>query len=169
MAGEEGKVMSSSTIRRYGSAVGLVAAGVVAGGVLASSMSASAADGTPTPTPSTRPANPNPGDPSKPQRSDETLLTGDTLAKVKAAVLKKYPGATFVRVETDSDGAYEAHIRKADGTPATIEVDKAFTVTGEEKRAGRHGDCPGGPGGPGGGRTGEGRGGPPPQDSALRG
>jgi hypothetical protein len=33
-----------------------------------------------------------------------TLLTGDTAAKVKAAALAKYPGATIQRVETDSDG-----------------------------------------------------------------
>jgi uncharacterized membrane protein YkoI len=142
--------MSSSKVRTYGSAAGLVAAGLVAGGVLAASMSANAADGTPSPGTTTKPANPNPGDPSKPQRSDETLLTGDTLAKVKAAVLAKYPGATLVRVETDSDGAYEAHITKKDGTPTTVEVSKAYAVTGEEQRrgGGRHG-------GPGGGGPGE--------------
>ena len=141
--------MSSSKVRTYGSAAGLVAAGLVAGGVLAGSMTANAADGTPSPTPSAnpanpKPANPNPGDPSKPQRADETLLTGDTLAKVKAAVLAKYPGATFVRVETDGDGDYEAHITKADGTPTTVEVSKAFAVTGEERahRGGPHGGGP---------------------------
>jgi uncharacterized membrane protein YkoI len=126
-------------------AIALVAAGVVAGGVLAGSVAANAADGAPSPSAqAAQPANPHPG---KPQRADEKLLTGDTAAKVKAAVLAKYPGATFVRVETDSDGAYEAHIVKKDGTPATVEVNKDFAVTGEER--GPRPGCPGpGPGGP---------------------
>ncbi|MFN2540047.1 MAG: PepSY domain-containing protein [Mycobacteriales bacterium] len=142
--------MFSKQIRTYGSAAGLVAAGLVAGGVLATSMSAAAADGTPSPRPSANAANPNPGDPSKPQRSDETLLTGDTLAKVKAAVLKKYPGASFDRVETDSDGVYEAHITKADGARTTVELDKNYAITGEEQgpvgRPGRGHGCPPPPG-----------------------
>jgi len=33
----------------------------------------------------------------------ETLLTGDTAAKVKAAALANVPGATVERVETDAD------------------------------------------------------------------
>ena len=147
--------MSSTQVRKYGSMAALVAGGVVAGGILAGTLTASATD-TPTPTATATdqaPSNPNPGDPSKPQRSDETLLTGSTAAKVKAAVLAKYPGATFVRVETDSDGVYEAHITKADGTEVAIEVDKSFAVTGEEQGGpgGHHGDHDGdGPGSPAG-------------------
>ena len=147
--------MSSTQVRKYGSMAALVAGGVVAGGILAGTLTASATD-TPTPTATATdqaPSNPNPGDPSKPQRSDETLLTGSTAAKVKAAVLAKYPGATFVRVETDSDGVYEAHITKADGTEVAVEVDKSFAVTGEEQGGpgGRHGDRDGdGPGSPAG-------------------
>ena len=71
------------------------------------------------------------------QRSDETLLTGDTASKVQAlAVAKVGNGATIVRVETDADGhaAYEAHMVKADGTPVTVYVDKSFTVVGVETR-----------------------------------
>ena len=62
------------------------------------------------------------------QRSDETLLTGDALAKVKAIALDKVPGGTVVRVETDADGhaAYEAHMLKVDGTPTTVYVDASF-------------------------------------------
>jgi len=65
-----------------------------------------------------------------PQRSDETALTGDALAKVKALALAKVPGGTIIRVETDADGnaAYEAHMVKADGTPATVYVNKQFQV-----------------------------------------
>jgi hypothetical protein len=64
------------------------------------------------------------------QRSDETRLTGDALAKVTAAAKAKVPGGTIVRVETDADGnaAYEAHMAKADGTPVTVYVNKQYEV-----------------------------------------
>ena len=83
--------------------------------------------------------------PSQPQRSDEELLTGSTAQQVEDAVRAKYPGATFVRIETDSDGVYEAHITKADGTPLTVELDKSFAITGEEQMGGP-GHGPGGSG-----------------------
>jgi uncharacterized membrane protein YkoI len=70
-----------------------------------------------------------PGGPGGP-RPGETPLTGTTAAKVKAGALAKLPGSTVVRVETDADGAvYEAHVTKADGSPATVKFDKQFTVT----------------------------------------
>jgi hypothetical protein len=75
-------------------------------------------------------------DESKSQRPDEHLLTGDTAAKVKAAALAKYPGATVLRVETDSDGVYEAHLTTSGGQRVTVEVDKSFKVTGEESAPG---------------------------------
>jgi hypothetical protein len=61
----------------------------------------------------------------------ETLLTGDSAAKVKAAALAKVPGATVERVETDADhgSPYEAHLRKSDGTELEVLVDKGFAVT----------------------------------------
>jgi peptidase YpeB-like protein len=64
------------------------------------------------------------------QRSDETLLTGETKSKVQAAAEAKLPGATVVRVETDADGnaAYEVHMVKADGTRATVYVNETFDV-----------------------------------------
>jgi len=64
------------------------------------------------------------------QRSDETLLSGEAAAKVKALALAKVPGGTIIRVETDADGnsAYEAHMVKADGSPATVYVNKQFEV-----------------------------------------
>jgi len=71
------------------------------------------------------------------QRSDETLLTGDTLAQVKAAAVARVGSdATVVRVETDADGhaAYEAHMVKADGTPVTVYVGKSFSVVSVESR-----------------------------------
>jgi len=77
--------------------------------------------------------------PSQPwggQRSDETLLTGDAEAKVKAAALAEVSGGTIVRVETDADGnaAYEAHMTKSDGTPVTVYVNKEYEVISVESR-----------------------------------
>lgn len=83
-------------------------------------------------------------DPSKPMRSDETLLTGDTAAKVTAAAKAKEPTATIERVETDSDGVYEAHMVRTDGTHIIVQVDASFAVTAVQEVG------PGG--GPGGGR-----------------
>jgi uncharacterized membrane protein YkoI len=63
----------------------------------------------------------------------EQLLTGDTAARVEAAAVAANPGATVQRVETDAEGAaYEAHIRKADGTTATVKLDASFNVTATE-------------------------------------
>ena len=86
-------------------------------------------------------------DPTKPMRSDETLLTGTTASKVTAAAKAKEPGATIQRVETDSDGVYEAHMVRADGTPIIVQVGKDFTVTGVVEG--------GGPGGRHGGGSGD--------------
>lgn len=72
------------------------------------------------------------GDQTTARRSDETLLTGDDAEKARAAALAEYPGATIQRVETDSDGVYEAHLTTADGKRVTVELDTSFTVTGEE-------------------------------------
>jgi|KBSSwiStaDraftv2_1062776.scaffolds.fasta_scaffold1042797_2 hypothetical protein len=75
-----------------------------------------------------------PADPSKVGHGpSETLLTGTAAAKARAAALAKVPGATVIRVETDSgDAAYEAHLRKADGSFVTVEMDSSFHVTGTE-------------------------------------
>jgi len=133
--------------RRWGGKVALAAGGLLAGGVLVGSLTASAADNN-TVVASTAggyqangaPAGQRPHgnvDESKSQRPDEQLLTGDTATKVRAAALAKYPGATILRVETDSDGVYEAHLTTTDGKRVTVEVDKAFKVTGEESGPGR--------------------------------
>lgn len=78
------------------------------------------------------------------QGPGETLLTGTNADKVKAAALAAVPGATVIRVETDSAGSpYEAHLTKSDGTQVTVKVDASFTVTATEQGFG------GGPGGHG--------------------
>ena len=60
----------------------------------------------------------------------ETVLTGDDLAKVKAAAEAAVPGATVQRAETDADGdEYEAHMTKADGSIVTVKLDSSFNVT----------------------------------------
>jgi hypothetical protein len=83
-------------------------------------------------TPQSRP--PSGGRPAGPHRANgktERPLTGDTAAKVKAAALKKVPGGTVERVETDADhgSPYEAHVTKSDGTQLEVLVNKAFEVT----------------------------------------
>lgn len=124
--------------RRWGGAAALVASGLVAGGVLAGTLTASAAGTSSTATSSstaTAPAAPSASsrmDESKSVRPDEHLLTGDTASKVRSAAVAKYPGATVLRVETDSDGVYEAHLTTASGQRVTVEVGKDFTVTGDE-------------------------------------
>jgi len=64
------------------------------------------------------------------RHGDETPLTGDTKAKVEAAVQAKYSGATIVRTETNSDGSapYESHIKTSDGKELEVHVSKDFTV-----------------------------------------
>ena len=70
------------------------------------------------------------------QRSDETPLTGDALAKVTAVAKEKVPGGTIVRVETDADGhaTYEADMTDADGNPVTVYVDDSFNYVSTERR-----------------------------------
>ncbi len=94
-------------------------------------------------------AAPSPQRPWGRQRSDETLLTGDTSSKVRALALAEVPGGTIVRVETDADGnaAYEAHMTKADGTPVTVYVSKALDVVSVQA------GMPGPPNGPPNGRA----------------
>lgn len=129
--------------RRFGGAAGLIASGVVAGGILAGTFSASAATtSAPAAASTSSTSSTATVDQSQPQRSDEKLLTGDTKAKVEAAVLAKYAGATLVRTETDSDGVYESHIVTAAGQQTIVQVGKDFTVTGTQT------------GGPGGGQPG---------------
>ncbi len=83
---------------------------------------------TPTATPAAATAPAQSGQPWGHQRSDETLLTGDALAKVTAVAEAKVSGGTVVRVETDADGnaKYEAHMTDANGNPVTVYVDADF-------------------------------------------
>jgi hypothetical protein len=92
----------------------------------------------------------------------ETPLTGDDATKATAAAMKAEPDGTVIRVETDSDGVYEAHVRKADGTEVVVKMDAGFTVTAVEEFQGRGGRG----GGIGGGHRGGGREGGTTDDDA---
>jgi hypothetical protein len=129
--------------RRWSGIAGLLGAGLVAGAVLAGTLSAgaassnrSAATGSQTAASGTASTGSSsgaarPGDPAAVGHGPgETLLTAAKAAKVTAAAKAAVPGATVVRVETDSDGAaYEAHMQKADGSFMTVKLDKSLTVT----------------------------------------
>jgi hypothetical protein len=124
-------------------ALGAIAAGLAAGSYGVAS-AATGSGGTPSTTattvPSTAPparsGGPPPGQGRGMQRSDETPLTGDALAKVTAVAEDKVKGGTVVRVETDADGhaAYEAHMTSSSGTPVTVYVDKDFHYVSTETR-----------------------------------
>lgn len=64
--------------------------------------------------------------------STTAAATTNTATQVRAAALAKYPGATIQRVETDSDGVYEAHLVTSSGARVTVELGKDFKVTGSE-------------------------------------
>jgi hypothetical protein len=115
--------------RRWITSAALVASGLVTGGILAGTHIAGAAT-TPSST-ATAIAPAGRMDPSTMTHGpNETLLAGTTASKVRAAALKAVPGATVIRVETDSEGSpYEAHLRKADGSFVTVKIDKNFNVT----------------------------------------
>jgi hypothetical protein len=118
----------------------LVGGGLIVGGIIAATVTANAADEGSTATDSSASQHDGrghhgprgDGDPSQPQRDDEELLTGDTATQVTDAVLAEYPDATVERVETDSDGVYEAHIVTADDERLTVELDEDFAITGTE-------------------------------------
>jgi hypothetical protein len=111
-----------------------IAVGVAVGSYGVASAASGSGSGSSSSTPSA--AAQNGRQPWGPQRSDETPLTGDTAAKVRALALAKVPGGTIVRVETDADGnaAYEAHMVKPDGTPVTVYVSKELKVVSVQSR-----------------------------------
>ena len=119
--------------RRILASAGLLATGLVAGGVLGITHVAGAATPSATATaPATAPANmPDPA--MVAHGPGETLLTGTTAKKVAAAAKAAVPGATIIRVETDSGGSpYEAHMKKSDGSYVTVKIDSNFKVTSRQ-------------------------------------
>ncbi|HUJ66924.1 MAG TPA: hypothetical protein VLX59_15380 [Acidimicrobiales bacterium] len=117
----------------------LVAGAVVAGASLGAAGIASAASSTGSASSSTAPAansygNAASGAATNPATlthgPNETLLTGTSLERADAAATAAVPGATIVRAETNSSGAspYEVHMKKADGSYVTVELDSNFKV-----------------------------------------
>jgi hypothetical protein len=118
----------NSTHATRAAALGAMVVGIAAGSYGIASAASGSGAGTGATTTTAAPAPAPSGAPWGHQRSDETLLTGDALAKVTAIAKEKVPGGTIVRVETDADGnaTYEAHMTRADGTPVTVYVDSSF-------------------------------------------
>ena len=134
-------------------AVGAALGGAAIAGAATSGTSGASSPATSAPSGGTATPPGNAPDPAQMKHGpDETLLAGATADKVQSAALAAVPGATVIRVETDSAGSpYEAHLTKADGTDVTVKVDANFAVTATEQGfggGGPHGG-PGGPGGPG--------------------
>lgn len=134
--------MNQKIVRTW-AVTGALALGAAAGA--AGIASAASGGSTQTPTRSAAPvfaANGAPGQPpgaagQNPARLShgpgETLLSGASASKVRAAALAAVPGATVIRLETDFSGAaYEAHLRKSDGSYVTVKLDKGFHVTGTD-------------------------------------
>jgi hypothetical protein len=144
----------NSRRRRTVAGAGLVvAAGLIAGGVLAGSLAANAATTSPSTggsssssgsTTAPGSANPGPGG-STPVRSDEKAVSSAQSATLTAAALKAVPGGTVIRVETDAgDGAYEVHMKKADGSLVTAKFDDKLAVIGVESGMGKGDPAPAG-------------------------
>jgi hypothetical protein len=105
----------------------LLLAGFGGGAVLASTGAASAATGS---------GSSSTADKADNGHAGEKALTGTTADKVKAAAIAKYPAAKIVRLETDSDGVYEAHVTTTAGADVIVQVGKDFTVTGTQTGSG---------------------------------
>jgi hypothetical protein len=132
--------ISPSRRKRILASAGLLATGAVAGGIIGLTNVAGAATPSATATAAAPAGAPDPA--TVAHGPNETLLAGTTASKVAAAAKAAVPGATIIRVETDSEGSpYEAHMRKADGSYVTVKVDSNFKVTSIENGFG------GGPGG----------------------
>jgi hypothetical protein len=123
----EEQIMSTNRVRSIAVTLALVlGAGVGAAGIAAAASNGTDGSG------NSPPAAGNPA--ALKHGPGEQLLTGSTAARVRAAALAAVPGATVIRVETDSAGAaYEAHLSKADGTEVTVKVDSAFKVTATQQ------------------------------------
>jgi hypothetical protein len=114
-----------------------VSAVVAAAAIAVAAPRADADDSTPSPSSTSAPQ----GSDQRGDRPQETPLTGAAAEDATEAALAAVPDGTIIRVETDADGggAYEAHVRKADGTEVVVIMDSEFKVTGVEAFAGRGG------------------------------
>ncbi len=122
---------------RWVSGIGLLAAGAIGGGALAGTLSASASPTTAASSVQSAAFAAASGAPkvpwhggAGPMRGDEKSASTATTATLRAAALKAVPGGAVYRIETDAgDGAYEAHMTKADGSLVTVKFDRSLKVT----------------------------------------
>jgi uncharacterized membrane protein YkoI len=130
----------ANTIRKSLTTVGALAALGLGGSALADAATSNNSNSTAasgTPAPYDQPGSGQRPDPTKPgghvgaNGKTEQPLSSSDAAKVKAAALKKVPGGTIERVETDVDhgSPFEAHVRKADGTELEVLVNSNYEVT----------------------------------------
>ena len=117
--------------RPWARSAALVGGGLIAGAILAGTVTATAADDGPRTAPTSAEDRHGGGRHGGPG-AGEVPLTGDSADSVEAAVLEEYPDATIERLETDSDGVYEAHLTTADGDEVIVELDDDFAITGTE-------------------------------------
>jgi hypothetical protein len=110
----------------------LIAGAMAIGVAVGSSGVASAATTSTRTTAASTATAPSPAKPFGGQRSDETVLAGDELARAKAAAAAKVADGNVVRVETDADGhaKYEVHMTDSGGNPVTVYLDGSFQVVG---------------------------------------
>src|SRR6266516_2065181 len=142
---------TSRRSKRLGAKLALLGAGVAAGVITATAVGAnaatssgsSAASSTSASAPATNGQPPANQHGSSPVRSDEKAVDSATAAQLKAAALKAVPGGSVYRIETDAgDGAYEAHMTKADGTEVTVKFDENLAVIGVESGMGKGDPAP---------------------------
>lgn len=124
---------SSWRWKHYGTA-SVVAAGLIAGSAVLGAPAASATASTRSVPPSApsstsqTTATTRTVHPLRAHRARRTPLTAAVVAKVKAAVLAKYPGATVRRVGTDLHGVYTARLVATAGVHVVVKVSKTFTI-----------------------------------------
>jgi uncharacterized membrane protein YkoI len=148
MAGQSTKEVQMRTT------IGKVAAGVSA--LVAFALGGAALAGAAGNSPTTPTTTGTPTQDTRPARPPRQELSSEVPAKVKAAALKKVPGATVLRTEAGGPygTAYHAHIRTSDGTEQVVLVNADFVATAVQADPGRgRGRGHGGRGGPGGGET----------------
>jgi hypothetical protein len=125
------------SIRNGAMTVAALGALALGGSAIAGAATSSSSSSTSTPGSSSTPAQGARPDPTKAgghvgaNGKTEQALSAADAAKVKAAALKKVPGGTVERVETDVDhgSPFEAHVRKSDGTELEVLVNAQFQVT----------------------------------------
>ncbi len=125
---------------RWGRPAAWGLAGVVAGGVLVGTLTAQAAS-TPAPSTSASAASEaSEGHGPGPRRGHgpETPASATDAAKVKAAVLAKYAGATVDGVAVEGTG-FKARVTTKAGQQLRVTLDQAFAVTGAEQGCGGRG------------------------------